>query len=163
MKFKNYLGLLFLFIFTYAGAQTIEISGKITDSKNKLPLPGANVIVKNSKISTTSDFDGNYSIKVNQNDVLVFSSLSFTKQEIKIEKAQQLNVELTEESNALEEVVVIGYGTQKKSVVTGAISSIKAKDLEKIPAGRIEQALQGRVSGVTIATNSGQPGSASTI
>ncbi len=163
MKFKNYLGLLFLFIFSYAGAQTLEINGKITDSKSNLPLPGVNVIVKNLKTGTTTDFDGNYSIKVNQNDVLVFSSLSYTKQEIKIEKAQQLNVQLSEESNSLEEVVVIGYGTQKKSVVTGAISSVKAKDLEKIPAGRIEQALQGRVSGVTIATNSGQPGSASTI
>lgn len=143
-------------------AQTIAVQGKVTDPDN-LPLLGVNVLVKNATKGTTTDFDGNYSIEVSPNDILVFSYLGYQTEEFQITGSQTLNVVLQEDADALDEVVVVGYGTQKKSVNTGAISSVKAEELEAVPNGRIEQTLQGRVSGVTIASNSGQPGSSSTV
>ncbi|MFD2517499.1 SusC/RagA family TonB-linked outer membrane protein [Salinimicrobium flavum] len=143
-------------------AQTISVQGKVTD-QNDLPLLGVNVLVKDATRGTTTDFDGNYSIDVSQNDILVFSYVGYQTKEFQITESQTLNVVLQEDADALEEVVVVGYGTQKKSVNTGAISSVKAEELEAVPNGRIEQTLQGRVSGVTIASNSGQPGSSSTV
>ncbi len=143
-------------------SQSISVQGKVTD-QNNLPLFGVNVLVKDATRGTTTDFDGNYSIEVSQNDILVFSYVGFLTEEFQITGSQNLNVVLQEDSDALEEVVVVGYGTQKKSVNTGAISSVKAEELEAVPNGRIEQTLQGRVSGVTIASNSGQPGSSSTV
>jgi len=115
MKLKNCLKLFFLFIVAAVNAQTIEINGAVSDSKNKQPIAGANIVVKNSKKGVTTDFDGNYSIKVNPNDILVFSYIGYATQEIKIAKTQALNVLLTEETNKLEEVIInVGYGTQKK-------------------------------------------------
>lgn len=143
-------------------SQSISVQGKVTD-QNNLPLFGVNVLVKDATRGTTTDFDGNYSIEVSQNDILVFSFVGFLTEEFQITGSQNLNVILQEDADALEEVVVVGYGTQKKSVNTGAISSVKAEELEAVPNGRIEQTLQGRVSGVTIASNSGQPGSSSTV
>ena len=143
-------------------AQTISVQGKVTD-QNNLPLLGVNVLVKDATKGTTTDFDGNYLIEVSPNDILVFSYVGFETKEFPITGSQTLNVVLQEDADALEEVVVVGYGTQKKSVNTGAISSVKAEELEAVPNGRIEQTLQGRVSGVTIASNSGQPGSSSTV
>jgi TonB-linked SusC/RagA family outer membrane protein len=107
--------------------------------------------------------DGNYQIKAPSSGTLVFSFVGYSSLQEVIKGRKLIDVKLVPETQSLQEVVVVGYGTQKKSVVTGAISSIKAKDLENVPNGRIEQALQGRVSGVTIAANAGQPGSASTI
>lgn len=163
MKFSKYLSMLFLFAFSMISAQNIEIKGNVTDGSGNLPMPGVNVVVKNSSRGTTTDFDGNYSIKVNSNEVLVFSYVGYESQEVAVSGTTTINVTLKEEDKSLDEVVVVGYGTQKKSVVTGAISSLKAKDIENVPNGRVEQALQGRTSGVIVATNSGQPGSAATI
>lgn len=163
MKFSKYFSLLFLFIFSIVSAQDIEVKGKVTENSSGQPLPGASIVVKNTSRGTTTDFDGNYSLKVAPNDVLVFSFVGFTTQEIPVGSENTINVILMEDTKTLEEVVVVGYGTQKKSVVTGAISSIKAKDIENIPNGRIEQTLQGRTSGVIVAANAGQPGSPATV
>lgn len=128
------------------------------------PLPGVSIVVKNSTKGVSTDFDGNFSVaNVKKGETLVFSYLGFATKEIVINDDTFLNVTLNEDMLNLDEVVVIGYGTQKKSVVTGAISSVKAADLENLPLERVEQALQGRVSGVVIAANSGQPGSSSTV
>ena len=143
-------------------SQSMTVQGKVTD-QNDIPLLGVNVLVKNAAKGTTTDFDGNYSIEVSPNETLVFSYLGYEAKEFVINDSQTLNVVLNEDQAALDEVVVVGYGTQKKSVTTGAISSVKAEELQKVPNGRVEQTLQGRVSGVTIAANSGQPGSASTV
>ena len=143
-------------------SQSMTVQGKVTD-QNDIPLLGVNVLVKNAAKGTTTDFDGNYSIEVSPNETLVFSYLGYETKEFVINESQTLNVVLDEDQAALDEVVVVGYGTQKKSVTTGAISSVKAEELQKVPNGRVEQTLQGRVSGVTIAANSGQPGSASTV
>ena len=161
---KSFLLTIFLsFMGVIATAQTYEINGTITDAAGS-PLPGVTIVVKNTNKGASSDFDGNFSIpQVSKGDVLVFSYIGFTTKEIIISDASALNVVLEEDTQSLDEVVVVGYGTQKKSVVTGAISSVKAEDLEGLPVERVEQALQGRVSGVVIAADAGQPGSSSTV
>ncbi|WP_373059592.1 SusC/RagA family TonB-linked outer membrane protein [Zunongwangia sp. H14] len=143
-------------------SQTVPIQGTVTD-ENNVPLLGVNVLVKNKNNGTTTDFDGNYSVDVEVNDTLVFSYLGFNNKEFVINEAQTLNVTLEENQSDLEEVVVVGYGTQKKSVVTGAISSVNSSDLETLPINTVGEALQGRTSGLTVAASSGQPGSGATI
>ncbi|MBI9040782.1 MAG: TonB-dependent receptor [Lutibacter sp.] len=139
------------------------VSGTIISSEDNFALPGASIIEKGTKNGTSTDFDGKFSLEVSENaKTIVVSFMGFITQEIAITNGP-LNITMQMSSAALDEVVVVGYGTQKKSVVTGAISAVKAKDIENIPNGRVEQALQGRVSGVTIAANAGQPGSSSTI
>jgi len=164
MKFTKLLIFCFLSILfsVYGQAQDVTVNGKVLD-ENGLPIPGATILIKGTSKAAASDIDGNYQIKAASNGTLVFSFIGYSKVEESINGRTRIEVKLYPESQTLQEVVVVGYGTQKKSVVTGAISSVKAKDLEKIPNGRIEQALQGRVSGVTIAASSGQPGATSTI
>lgn len=155
----------FLLVFSFwAWSQEVQISGTVTSATDKLPMPGASVIIKGTVTGTTTDINGKYTVKTKPGEVLVFSFMGMTSQEVAVTATSKvIDVVLVETAATLQEVVVVGYGTQKKSVTTGAISSVKSKDMEKIPNGRVEQALQGRVSGVTIAANSGQPGSASTI
>lgn len=146
----------------YGQAQDVTVSGKVLD-ENGLPIPGASILIKGTTKATASDMDGNYQLKVASNGTLVFSYMGYSSLQEAISGRTRIDVKLAPESQALQEVVVVGYGTQKKSVNTGAISSVKAKDLEKIPNGRVEQALQGRVSGVIVSAQSGQPGAASTV
>ena len=144
-------------------AQNYEIKGTVSDASGS-PLPGVSIVVKNTTKGASTDFEGNFSISnIQKGEILVFSFVGFTTKEVPVSNANFLKVTLNEDLQSLDEVVVIGYGTQKKSVVTGAISSVKAEELENLPVERVEQALQGRVSGVVIAANSGQPGSASTV
>ena len=145
-------------------AQNLQVSGKVTNSSTNEPLPGASISIKGTNLATTTNDEGNFTINVPQTGlVLQVSYAGMVTQEATVTSAGTLNFSLESATGALEEVVVVGYGTQRKSVVTGAISSVRARDLENIPNGRIEQSLQGRVSGVTILQNSGQPGSSSTI
>ncbi|QCX38282.1 TonB-dependent receptor [Aureibaculum algae] len=164
MKFRKHYVLLFLsmFISWMVSAQSVTVNGTIKDGSGE-PVPGATILVKGTTQGTTSDFDGKYQIDVSSEGILVFSFVGFTTVEEPVNGRAEINVTLNEDAQALEEVVVVGYGTQKKSVVTGAISSIKQSDLEDLPITRVEQSLQGRASGLTIASNSGQPGSSSTI
>lgn len=159
---------LFIFCFlsilfsVYGQAQDVTVTGKVIDESG-LPIPGATILIKGTSKATSSDIDGNYQIKAASNGTLVFSYMGYSSIQEAINGRTQINVKLSPEAQSLQEVVVVGYGTQKKSVNTGAISSVKAKDLEKIPNGRVEQALQGRVSGVIVSAQSGQPGAASTV
>ena len=140
-----------------------SVTGKISDAKNGEPLIGANVLVKGTSSGTISDIDGNYVIDgIKDGDVLFISYTGYDDVEIVCGNQSVIDISLSPGA-VLDEVVVVGYGVQKKSVVTGSIASLKTKDLEKVPSARVEQSLQGRVSGVTIAQNSGQPGSPSTI
>jgi TonB-linked SusC/RagA family outer membrane protein len=144
-------------------AQNYEIKGTVSDASGT-PLPGVSIVVKNTTKGASTDFDGKFKLSnVNKGEILVFSYVGFSTNEVPINNSNSLNVILAENAESLDEVVVIGYGTQKKSVVTGAISSVKAADLESLPVERVEQALQGRVSGVVIAADAGQPGSSSTV
>jgi len=162
LKFKSFLILFFLTTWGMF-SQEISVSGNVQD-KEGIPIPGANIYVKNTEKGVTTDFDGNFKIdKVDIGSTLVFSFVGYITQEIAISNKKPLTIVLLEDSQQLDEVVVIGYGTQKKSVVTGAISGVKQSELEDLPITRVEQTLQGRVSGITIAANSGQPGSSSTV
>jgi len=164
MKFTKLLFFCFSFILFSATSwsQELNVSGTIVDESG-LPLPGVSVLLKGSSQGSISDMDGNYTIRVASNGTLVFSYLGYNSVEQAVNGRTKIDISFKASSQVLDEIVVVGYGTQKKSVVTGAISGVKAKDLENMPITRIEQSLQGRASGLTITSNSGQPGSSSTI
>ncbi|MWB95705.1 SusC/RagA family TonB-linked outer membrane protein [Flavobacterium sp. GA093] len=145
-----------------AVAQDVTVSGMINDESG-MPVPGASVLLKGTTKSTASDFDGKFQMQVPSNGILTITFIGYTTVNEAVNGRTKISIQLKPESQSLNEVVVVGYGTQKKSVVTGAISSVKAADLEDLPITRVEQSLQGRVSGLTIAANSGQPGSSATI
>jgi TonB-linked SusC/RagA family outer membrane protein len=125
-------------------------------------LPGATVIVKGTSNGTSSDFDGNYSIDADAQSTLIFSFIGYTTKEILVGSQTEINVSL-EESNLLDEVVVIGYGTQRKSDLTGSVSSVSAEDITANPVSRVDQALQGRAAGVQVTQVSGAPGAGTAI
>jgi TonB-linked SusC/RagA family outer membrane protein len=166
-KILLYVSVLFVLqaFLSPALAQTIQVSGKITSKSTGEALTGATVTVKGTSTATITDDGGNFLINApSRNSTLVISYVGMASQEVAVPANGSINVQLEQSARgSLDEVVVVGYGTQRKANVTGAISSVKAKELENVPNGRIEQALQGRVSGVTIMQNSGQPGSSSTI
>lgn len=153
-----------MMLLSYTAFGQNGLTGQVIDSNN-MPLPGVSVVIKGTTVGTITDFDGNYSLNTELSDskVLVFSYIGFKTQEIIVDGKSVINVLMEEDTSLLDEVVVVGYGTQKKSVVTGAISGVKQTELEDLPITRVEQTLQGRVSGVTIAATSGQPGSNSTV
>ena len=137
-------------------AQTKTIKGTIKDSDG-MELPGASILEKGTNNGVISDFDGNFTIAVSNGTKLVVSFIGFETREVLINNQTVLNITLNS-GNVLDEVVIVGYGTQKKSDLTGAISSVSAKDFEKQPVFRIEDALLGKASGVQISKNSGAPG-----
>lgn len=163
MIMKRILSLCFaFFMMANVMAQNKTVTGKVTDEKGEA-IPMASVLVKGAKIGTTTDASGAFQLEVPASaKTLVVSNIGYNNTEVAITNSP-LIISLTFSASRIDEVVVVGYGTQKKVNVTGSISSVKASDLEKVPNGRIEQALQGRVAGVTVMQNSGQPGSASTI
>jgi TonB-dependent starch-binding outer membrane protein SusC len=156
--------LLFCILFFSFGtwAQNKTITGRVSD-ENGNPILAASVLVKGTTQGVSSGVNGEFTLSIPEGaKTLTVSSTGFVTQDVPVEGGTIL-VTLVRTSSHLDEVVVVGYGSQKKSNITGAISSVKAADLENVPNGRIEQSLQGRVAGVTIMQNSGQPGSASTI
>ena len=139
------------------------ISGTIKDELGTA-LPGANVVIKGTAIGTTSNSDGKYSLSIpNSSGVLVFSYIGYAPQEVVLEGQTTIDVTLQPDPETLAEVVVVGYGSQKRSDLTGAISSIKAEELTQLPMQRVDQALQGRAPGVMVLNTSGQPGGRTTI
>ena len=160
-KRYKFLLLFLLSSVSILNAQT-KVSGVVSDAKG-LTLPGVNVTVKGSNDGVSTDFDGKYQIDVPANSTLVFSFIGFTTQEVAVGSKTTINIKLSESSNALDEVVVIGYGTQKKGDVNSSISSVKAKDLQDLKQVNIDQMIQGKAAGVTVSSNSGQPGGAVSI
>jgi len=149
---------LLLFCTAMANAQTV--SGTVTSDGQ--PLPGATVIVKGTTTGVTTDFDGNFTINAEASDTLMISYVGYSSTEVLVGSQTQINITL-EEDNALDEVVVIGYGTQRKSDLTGSVSSVSAEDLNALPVARVDQALQGRASGVQVTQTSGAPGAGTVI
>lgn len=134
------------------------ITGKVTDEKGE-PLGGVTVLEKGTNAGTTTKEDGMFVLNVeNPNGILIFSYVGYMTQEVSINNRSLVNIQLQATNMNMQEVVVIGYGQQKKSLVTGAISSVKAEQLNTVSSTRIEQALQGRTAGLTIVPTSGQPG-----
>ena len=136
-----------------------QVTGTVIDAETGTPIPGATVIEKGSTNGTTTDFDGNYSISVSSDAVLSFSYIGFQTQEIPVNGQTEVNATLSQDVTALDEIVVVGYGTQRKQDLTGAISVVKTDELVQQPSAEVTNQLQGRVSGVTI-TGGGQPGEA---
>lgn len=135
-----------------------SISGTVTD-KEGVPLPGVNILEKGTANGVVSDFDGNYSISINNdNATLVFSYLGFKTYEVRIGDNSTLDVELTVESQGLDEVVVVGYGSQLRKDLTTSVSSIKEAEFENVPVASADALLQGRAAGVQVVQNSGTPG-----
>ncbi len=147
-----------MFLLLTGSAQTPgTVSGVVTDASG--PVAGVAVIVKGTSIGTSTDNNGAYTIKASESDVLVYSFLGYKTQEIAVQSRSQIDVQLESDSQIVDEVVVVGYGVQKKSLVTGAISSVKGSDLETTGIMRADDALAGKTAGVQVVSNSGQPGS----
>lgn len=143
--------------------QQRSITGKVTDSSGN-PLPGVTVVVKGTSNGTITDVDGNYSItRVTENSNLQFSFVGMKTQEVAVGNKTTINISLEEETIGIDEVVAIGYGVQKKSDVTGAISQIKSEDMVNRSTLRSEQALQGKTAGVQVVNPSGAPGKGGTV
>ncbi|WP_047551729.1 SusC/RagA family TonB-linked outer membrane protein [Psychroserpens sp. Hel_I_66] len=138
-----------------------EITGKITDVNN-IPLPGANVTIKSKNKGTQTDFDGQFSITASKGDLLSITYIGYVDQEIIVGDKTEYNIILKEDLSELDEVVIVGYGTQKKAILTSSVSQIKGEELAKEPVLNATQALQGKASGVQIIA-SDAPGQASTV
>lgn len=146
-----------------AQAQDKRITGKITDQAGEA-LAGVSILVKDANQGTQSDANGNYALNLSTNNaVLIFTYLGFVKQEIVVGSKNVIDVSLIEDKTDLQEIVVIGYGTQIRRELTSAVSSVKAEQITQTPIQRVEQALQGRVAGVQVTNISGQPGDAPTV
>ncbi|MGB8195041.1 MAG: TonB-dependent receptor [Chitinophagaceae bacterium] len=164
VKFALFLCAFLLYGIHAAYAQSLLISGQVTSKTTGQPLTGATVSIKGTTTATATDKDGRFTLNVpSKGTVLIVSYMGMGTEELSVERAGTLNFNLGDMPNSLNEVVVIGYGQQKKSLVTGAISSIKAEQLETASNIRIDQALQGRTSGVQIIPQSGQPGAGLSI
>lgn len=145
-------------------AQTKTVNGKVTAAEDGSGLPGVNVVVKGTVKGVSTDMDGNYTIELGEGEnTLVFSFVGYASQEVSVGNQTVLNIVLESDAKALEEVVVIGYGTVKKSDLTGAVSTVKSGELTKIPSFSPVQALQGKVAGVQITSTSGAPGAGAVV
>lgn len=155
--------LLHCFLFE-AMAQSLQVKGRVTSKNTGQPLAGATVSVKGTPAATVTDDQGNFMISVpNPGSVLTISYAGATTQEFVVNDSGPVTIQMEERASVLNEVVVIGYGTQRRAAVTGAVSSVKADEIATVSSSRIDQAIQGRTPGVTIAPNSGAPGSGMSI
>lgn len=162
-KAKHYLIWLLAFIFCgYTYAQDIEISGVVTSSTDGEPLMGVTVRVLNTTNGTITDLDGNYNLKVAPDASLEFSYMGFKNKKVLVNKQTTIDVVLAEDVNMLNEVIAVGYQTQRKADLTGAVSVVKVGDMMSTPDNNPMKALQGRVAGVNITSN-GSPSGASTV
>lgn len=160
---KPFVILLACFISMTAFAQKTAMTGVVLDTDNQEPLIGVTVMEKGTTNGTMTDIDGRFSISVNSNATLVFSYVGYTNQEVSVKGEKNIVVKMASTSVALDEMVVIGYGVQRKSDITGSISSVSGKDINDVPVSSALQALQGKAAGVNIIQNTGAPGSNTTI
>ncbi|MFK7907479.1 MAG: carboxypeptidase-like regulatory domain-containing protein, partial [Chitinophagales bacterium] len=154
---KQFLMLSLLMVTTVAFAQEKTITGTITDSNTGETLPTANVVVKGTTAGTTTDFDGKYTIKASEGDVLVYSFVGYGSEERTVGASNVMDVKLSAGQD-LSEVVVIGYGTIKKEDATGSVLAISSDDFNRGVNTSPEQLIQGRAAGVQVTTSSGEPG-----
>lgn len=143
-------------------AQNITVKGKVIDGGDKTPLPGVSILIKGTQTGTQTDVNGGYSLSVPANATLVFNFVGYTAQEQAVNNQTTINVSLASSTQQLEQVVVVGYGTQRKIDVTGSVASVKGEDINKQPSTNPISALQGKVAGVSISNNA-TPGAAPQI
>jgi len=156
--------LLSLFLVTVATAQNHEVTGTVTDAETGETLPGVNITVLGTTLGTTSDMDGNYILSsISDNDVLIFSYVGYERIDVAVEGRVVINVQLTRDIQLLDDVIVVGYGVQRRSDITGSISSVTATDFNEGSVLSANQLIQGRAAGVNIVPTTGQPGGGSNI
>ncbi|WP_418499318.1 SusC/RagA family TonB-linked outer membrane protein [Flagellimonas sp.] len=158
--------ILFVFLMGFihtVWAQEKQVSGTVTDADDGAPLPGASISVLGTSRGVSSDFDGNFTINVGEDDVLLVSYMGYVSQEIPVAGKSTIAIQLTMEQNALEEVVVVAYGTQKKETVTSSVVEVKSEKLTDVTVPEVATMLQGKVTGVQVLPSNGQPGSSPNI
>ncbi|MEQ9302379.1 MAG: carboxypeptidase-like regulatory domain-containing protein, partial [Marinoscillum sp.] len=157
---KTLLSLGLMLLTSWSMAQERRVTGTVTATEDGESLPGVSVLIEDTQLGTITDMNGNFSINVpSDNAVLIFSFIGFTSTKMAVGNRSVLNVKMDVDIRSLEEVVVVGYGSVKKSDLTGSVSSVKAEDIAAFPALSAVQTLQGRAAGVQIsANNGGQPG-----
>jgi hypothetical protein len=154
------LPMLLLSFLTYA--QTGQVRGIVTD-ENGSPIPGANVVVKGTTNGNMTDLNGRYQVNADSKSTLVFTFIGYKAQEVHVANQKQINVKLVPDNLQLNEVVVVGYGTMKKSDLSGAVSSVRSDALKNLSTSDAAAAIQGKVSGVQVLSNSGAPGQGASI
>ena len=155
---RQFLSLVFLIGFGLCTSLNAQVSGNLTDETGD-PLIGVNVMIKGTTVGTITDIDGNYSIDASPSDVLVFSYVGYKETEVAVGNQRNITFALASDSEVMEEIVVVGYGTRKKSHNTGSIAQVEGADIAAIQAARIDDALAGKLPGVLIQNQSGEPGS----
>ena len=154
---------LLMFLAPLISFSQAKVLGSVQDEANGLPLPGVNILIKGTTTGSTTDFDGNYSIMVNEGDVLVFTYLGYSTKEITYNGQSPLNISLTEDAGQLDEIVLIGYGSTTKQDATGAVEKIGDDEFNKGAIVAPEQLLAGKAAGVRVTSNSGAPGEGAEI
>ncbi|WP_018473380.1 SusC/RagA family TonB-linked outer membrane protein [Echinicola pacifica] len=156
---KKSIFVFFMFLVSVVRAQDTKVTGAVMDADSGEPIPLVNILVKGTSVGTVTDFDGKFNISVpDPNGTLVFSYIGFSTQEIPLNGKNSLSVKLKADDTSLEEVVVVGYGTQIKREVTGSVQTVEASDLADLPVSQVTQKLQGQVAGVQINQTTGKPG-----
>src|SRR4051812_493181 len=153
---KKLLLISFISIASFVHAQQVTVTGRVASGDTS--LSNVSVVVKGSSSGTLTDPNGRFSLSAPPNATLVFSSLGFDTREIKLNNRTQLNIVLESTTQQMEQVVVVGYGTQRKATLTGSVSSIKGSELAKTPTMNVTNSLGGRLPGLVTLTPSGEPG-----
>ncbi|MAH20922.1 MAG: SusC/RagA family TonB-linked outer membrane protein [Flavobacteriaceae bacterium] len=153
----------FMFLTPIIAFSQSSLKGTVSEQESGLPLPGVNVLIKGTTNGTTTDFDGNYQISAQNGDVIVFSYVGFTTQEISFNNQSELNIVMIEDASALDEVVLIGYGSVKKEDLTGAADLITTEDFNQGPLVSAQQLITGKIAGVSVTSGSGAPGEGQVI
>lgn len=162
-RVKYLISIALLAVTFFASAQNVAVKGKVTDAQNGDPVPFASIVVKGTTQGVVADLDGNYSISAPSNAVLVFSSVGYQTQEVQLNGRSSVNVSLSTDAEFLDDVLVVAYGTAKKSSYAGSAALVRSEELVKTPAASVEQALQGKVAGLQITSTSGQPGASTSF
>ncbi len=160
---QKLLVMVFSLLSVHLSAQQITVSGKVSDMDDGAPLPGVNVIIKGSSSGTVTDVSGNYTITADADDELIFSFIGYVTEEISVGQRSKIDVSLTADITQLNEVVVVGYGTQAKREITGSIAQIDGAKLQQIQVPSFEAALQGQAAGVQVIQGSGLSGAGSVV
>ncbi|HCE56174.1 MAG TPA: SusC/RagA family TonB-linked outer membrane protein, partial [Lutibacter sp.] len=163
LKIKLSIIILLLFNITLFAQNNFVLKGNVVAQNDNSPIPGVSIVVKNTSKGASTDFDGNFQLDVKTGDVLQVSFMGYVTQNIIVKNQTTLKVVLAEDTQSLDEVVVVGYGTQKKSHLSGSISKVVNERLDQIATARADDALVGQVSGVNIQATNPEAGEAPTI
>lgn len=163
MRKRKLLTLLFAFFAASLFAQTHQVTGTVTSASDKMPIPGVTVQVKGTTSGTITDLDGKYKIAVDPKATLVFSYVGMVKVEAAVNNRSIINVEMQEERVDLGEVIVVGYSTSSRKLISNSVGVVKTDEIQNAPIRTIDGVLQGKVAGVSVSMNSGTPGGQNSI